>query len=292
MKKEIHHRGFWKKIRFKYKLSAINENTLEEVASIRTSIFSGAIIFLGIAFLLITLTSVIIITTPIRYYLPGYLDTEVRDQAVRAAIRIDSLEQSLRYQNAYINNIRQVLSEEIPVDLLSRVDSVYIAENDPMLEKSDLEKEFVTKYEEEEKYTLGIFSSKRLPDNVILYKPIEGVVVKHFDEYAKEYGIVVQAAKKENVLSVLEGTVITSGYDIVDKYFIHIQHKNGYVSVYKGLTSLTKKSGDAVKTNEAIGVIATEKKTNGNKVEEVGGTLTFELWNKGIAINPETHITF
>ena len=292
MKREKQKHGFWRKIRFKYKLSAINENTLEEVWGIRTSIFSGAIIFMGIAFLLIALTSIIIITTPIRYYLPGYLDAEIREQAIKTAIKIDSLEQAVRYQERYINNIKLVVSGEIPVNLMTEVDSVFVAEDDPKLGKSEVEKDFVKNYEEEEKYTLGVFSNKMRPDYVLFYKPVEGVVVEHYSNQEKKYWIKIQTAKTENVLSTLEGTVIAHGYDMINKYFVHIQHKNGYVSIYKGLTSLVKKTGDMVKTNEAIGIIATEKKVSGDKTEEKAGALTFELWNRGIPVNPETHITF
>lgn len=292
MRKEKQRRGFWKRIRFKYKLSATNENTLEEVWRIRTSIFSGAIIFAGIAFLLISLTSIIIITTPIRYYLPGYLDTEIREQAIRTALRIDSLEQRIRFQDVYINNIKQIVSGTIPLDSVSRLDSVYIAENDPILEKSEREKEFVAKYEEEEKYTLGFFASQAKGDDALFYKPVNGVVIKHFDQQNENYQVVIQTAKLENVLAVQEGVVMATGYDMEDKYFVYVQHKNGYVSIYKGLTQVMKKTGDILKANEAIGAIMMKKEVKGDKIEEIGGLLIFELWNKGNPVDPEAHITF
>ena len=72
--------SFWKRIRFKYKLSFINENTLEEVWSFRLSQLS-VFISLGVfAFSLVAFTALIIIMTPIRNYLPGYLDVEVRKE--------------------------------------------------------------------------------------------------------------------------------------------------------------------------------------------------------------------
>lgn len=44
------------------------------------------------AFLLIAFTAFIIIKTPIRNYLPGYLDVEVRKEIMQNALRADSLE--------------------------------------------------------------------------------------------------------------------------------------------------------------------------------------------------------
>ena len=61
--------SFWKRVRFKYKLSFINENTLEEVWSFRLSLFSAFVTLTVYAISLITITALIIIMTPIRNYL-------------------------------------------------------------------------------------------------------------------------------------------------------------------------------------------------------------------------------
>lgn len=285
-KKSKEQSEFWKKVHFKYRLSAINENTLEEVWKIKTSIFSGAVLFLLIAFMLITITSVIIITTPIRYYLPGYMDVEIREKAVMSAIKIDSMEQAMKYQEAYVTNIKGVLSGSLAIDSLVRVDSVYIAEDDPTLEKSEREKEFISKYAEEEKYTLGVFPPASVSAGGLFYRPVRGVVIEPFNANKKNYKVVIRTAQVETVLSSLEGTIIYTGYDVDALYTIQIQHKNGYISIYKGCTQIVKKVGDKVRTGEAIGIIKIENE------DDRGGRLTFELWNKGIPTNPETYITF
>ena len=85
-------KSFWHRIRFKYKLSFINEGTLEEVWSFRLSKLSAFVTLALFACFLIAVTALIIITTPIRNYLPGYLDVEVRKEIVEIALRADSLE--------------------------------------------------------------------------------------------------------------------------------------------------------------------------------------------------------
>ena len=82
--------SFWKRVRFKYKLSFINENTLEEVWAIRLSFLSAFLSLAVYAVFLITVTALIIIMTPIRNYLPGYLDVEVRKEIMENALRADS----------------------------------------------------------------------------------------------------------------------------------------------------------------------------------------------------------
>ncbi len=287
-KKNKEQSEFWKKVHFKYRLSAINENTLEEVWKIKASIFSGAAIVLIVAFALIVVTSVIIIATPIRYYLPGYMDVEIREQAVKSAIKIDSLEHAMQFHDAYVSNIKNVLAGKLIVDSITRMDSVFVAEDDPTLEKSEPEREFTARYAEQEKYTLGVFAPSNISSGGLFYRPVKGVVIEQFNLNKKNYKIVIQTAQTESVLSSLEGTIIHTGYDVETSYTIQIQHKNGYISIYKGCTQLVKKVGDKVRTGEAIGVIEAE----GNGDEKRGGRLIFELWNKGIPTNPETYITF
>ncbi|MDR2145009.1 MAG: hypothetical protein LBE91_00930 [Tannerella sp.] len=147
--KKRHTKSFWHRIRFKYKLSFINESTLEEVWSFRLSQLSG-IISLGLfALFLIVLTSVIIVKTPIRNYLPGYLDIEVRGEILQNAMKIDSLEEQIAVQARYLKNMTDIISGNISVDSIRQIDSTsYKAENYDIL-RTERETEFVKQFEEE-----------------------------------------------------------------------------------------------------------------------------------------------
>lgn len=283
--------NIWKRLHFKYRLSAVNENTLEEIWKIRTSIFSGALLFLAFATLLIAITSIIIITTPIRYYLPGYLDSEVREQSIRAAIRIDSLETQMKYQEAYINNLKDVFAGVVQIDSVKMPDTVSISENDPLLQKSQIERDYVKKYEEEEKYNLSVLSTSPTSptDGIIFFNPAKGIIISKFNPINRHYGVKISTSAKESVLAALEGTVIFAGYDFNDKYIIQLQHKNGFISIYKHNTMVLKKAGEKVKTGEAIAVIEAQKDENGKEQESF---LYFELWFKGSPVNPEDYIVF
>ena len=108
-------KSFWHRIRFKYKLSFFNEGTLEEVWSFRLSQLSAFAMLALFAFLLIAFTAFIIIKTPIRNYLPGYLDVEVRKEIMQNALRADSLERMIQIQSLYLNNVAGVLSGGVPI---------------------------------------------------------------------------------------------------------------------------------------------------------------------------------
>ena len=289
VKKKKNKHDIWKRLHFKYRLSVMNENTLEEVWSIKASMFSGGVLFLLFAISLVTITSFLIIATPIRYYLPGYLDAEVREKALRAAIRVDSLQQQLNYQEAYINNLKNVFPGVLDVDSVKITDTISVSENDPLLKRTEKEKVFVDRYEDKERYNLSVISptASGPMEGVVFFKPLKGLVVSKFNPSNDRYGIDLKVASQETVLAVLEGTVVFSGYDFTTGYTMQIQHKNGFVSIYKNNTLLLKKVGDKVRTGEAIAVIG-----DGKAKENAGSVLGFELWYKGNPVNPEDYIAF
>ncbi len=280
--------NFWKRIHFKYRISVINENTLEEVTKFRISKFTGAIMFLGFMFFIVILTSAIIITTPIRNYLPGYLDTEIRAQAINAAVRADSLQQQLLYQSAYIANLHHVFSGKVQADSIGYIGDLSISENDESLSGSDLEKRYTEKFEEEEKYNISVLASGTAPpaEGVIFFRPVKGLVSDKYQPTIQHYGVDIVAAPNESVVATLEGTVVFTGSDPNVGQVIQIQHKNGFLSVYKHNAMLLKKMGDKVRTGEAIAIVGnTGKLSNGEH-------LHFELWYKGSPVNPELYISF
>ena len=97
MVKKKRHKAFWSNIKFKYKLTIINENTLEEVVGLRVSKLNGISVLLSVLTVLFLVASVIIAFTPLRNYLPGYMNSEIRAQVVENALRVDSLHEYTGY---------------------------------------------------------------------------------------------------------------------------------------------------------------------------------------------------
>jgi murein DD-endopeptidase MepM/ murein hydrolase activator NlpD len=276
---------FWNKMRFKYKLSFLNENTLEEVFTFHLSRLSGLLALALFVVFLITLTSVVIIKTPIRNYLPGYLDSEIRQEMIGNALKTDSLEQRLFMQSKYLENVSAILRGDMKVDEIPKIDSL-VDNSNIRLEKSDITTEFIRNYEEEERYNLNASNTKRPVDNITFFKPVKGMVSSPFNMQEKHYGIDVAATPKSSVISTLKGTVIYAGFDANAGYVIHVQHANGFVSVYKHNAVLLKGEGDEVTGGEAIALVG----STGNF--STGDHLHFELWFKGKPIDPAEYINF
>lgn len=279
--------SFWKRIRFKYKLSFINENTLEEVWSFRLSQLS-VFISLGVfAFSLVAFTALIIIMTPIRNYLPGYLDVEVRKEIVQNALRADSLERMIEIQNLYLKNVTGIISGTIELDSIREIDSLARIDADFEIPRSPEEEEYVKNFEQEEKYNLAVLNTNPLPvDGLFFYKPVNGMISSHYQADIHHFGVDIAAAPKESVLATLDGTVMYAGYDPNQGNVIQLQHKNGFVSVYKHNELLLKEPGEQVVAGEAIALVGNTGKLS------TGPHLHFELWYNGKPVNPEDFIFF
>lgn len=285
--RKLNKKSFWHRIRFKYKLSFFNEGTLEEVWSFRLSQLSAFATLALFAFLLIAFTAFIIIKTPIRNYLPGYLDVEIRKEIVQNALRADSLERMLQIHSLYLNNVSGILSGTMPIDSIREIDSLARTKPDYNIPRSKEEEQFVKDYAEAEKYNLTVLDPHQVPaEGVFFYKPVNGVVSSHYEPELRHYGVDVTAAPKESVLATLDGTVIFAGFDPNFGNVIQIQHKNGFLSIYKHNELLLKEIGDRVVAGEAVALIGNTGKLS------TGPHLHFELWYKGNPVNPEDYIAF
>ena len=286
MVKKKRHKAFWSNIKFKYKLTIINENTLEEVVGLRVSKLNGISVLLSVLTVLFLVASVIIAFTPLRNYLPGYMNSEIRAQVVENALRVDSLQQLVDRQNLYIMNIQDIFSGTIRVDTVHNMDSLTTVREDSLMKRTQREVEFRKQYEETEKYNLTSITARPDIEGLIFYRPTRGMITDKFDADRKHYGTDIAANSGESVLATLDGTVILSTYTAETGYVIEVQHNQDFISVYKHCSSLLKREGDTVQAGEAIALVGNSGQLT------TGPHLHFELWHKGRAVNPEQYIVF
>ena len=280
-------KSFWKNFKFKYKLTITNENTMEEIVGIHVSKLNGVSVLLFAVTVIFLITSVIIAFTPLRNYLPGYMNSEVREQVVLNALRADSLQWVLERQRMYIMNIQDIISGNVKVDSVHSIDSLTVTRTEELVERTQAEDDFRKQYEETERYNLTTIDNAPVMSGLIFFRPTRGMVSSDFDANKQHYGIDIAANPNESVLATLDGTVILATYTADTGYVIQVQHAQNLVSVYKHCGSLLKKVGDTVKAGEAIALVGkTGEKTTG------GPHLHFELWNKGRALDPSKYIVF
>jgi hypothetical protein len=97
------------RLRNRYRLVVMNDDTYEEVVTFKLSRLS-VYIGLSIVFVvLVGLTVALIVFTPLKYYIPGYDDLKIGREYRQMKVRVDSLEREIQYQAGYIENIKNVL---------------------------------------------------------------------------------------------------------------------------------------------------------------------------------------
>lgn len=106
-----------KRLRNRYRLVVMNDDTYEEVVTFKLSRLSVYIALSTIFVLLVGLTVALIIFTPLKYYIPGYDDLKVGREYQQMKYRVDSLEKEVNNQASYIDKIKTVLKGETPATL-------------------------------------------------------------------------------------------------------------------------------------------------------------------------------
>lgn len=104
-----------KRLRNRYQLVVMNEDTYEEVVKFRLSRLSVYIALSSIFVLLTILTVALIVFTPIKYYLPGvgYGDARQIREFKQLKIRTDSLENAMKFKQQYFDDLKKVLEGKV-----------------------------------------------------------------------------------------------------------------------------------------------------------------------------------
>ena len=277
----------WDRLKYKYKLSVINETSYEEVFNFRLSQLHVLTALSVLAVILVVLTILLIAFTDLREFIPGYPDGNMRQMIAQNALRVDSLENELLKRDRFFKSIRLVLNGGDTTSLeRSREDTARYRNDTIRFQISEQENEFRAAIEERERFNLSLGMKEQNHDYYHFFPPVEGIVTQSFDEKKRHYGTDIVAKANAKVAAVLDGVVIFTDWTVKTGYVIQVQHTNDLISVYKHNSILLKKQGDYGRAGEVLGVV-------GNTGEESSGPhLHFELWRAGNPLNPENFIKF
>lgn len=266
----------------------MNDETFEEKLSFRLSplnvfVFTGTVILS-----LITFTIYIIAFTPLREYIPGYSDINMKRQLISLTHQTDSLASSLHARDLYLENLRRVVNGEIGIDSLESAPTLvrYDTINFPPMSLED--SLLRAQMESQDPYTLagGITPPVSGASSFFFFTPLKGSITNEFNRKTRHYGIDIVASANEVIKSTLDGTVLVADWTSETGYTIGVQHSNNMFSLYKHNSALLKSVGDFVKAGDVIAII-------GNSGElTTGPHLHFELWYNGSPVNPKEYMTF
>ncbi|HNS12084.1 MAG TPA: M23 family metallopeptidase [Bacteroidia bacterium] len=283
-------RKWFRRLKSRYRLVVMNDETYEEKASFNLrplKVFVAA--GLGVI-LLVILTTFLIAFTPLREYIPGYADLKTQRRVFNLVLRTDSMEKALAARDLYIANIRNVIDGTAGMDT-SGISSNGIVKYDTIhkLRKSQEDSLLRQEIESQDQYSLAVSDNGSLVNSIksfLFFPPLKGTVTNRFDPVTRHYGTDIVSKPDEVIKATLDGTVLLANFTSETGWVIGIQHSNNLFSWYKHNSALLKKVGDFVKAGEVIAVI-------GNSGELSSGPhLHFELWFNGTAVDPQKYVSF
>ena len=106
-----------KRLRNRYRLVVMNEDTYEEVVKFKLSRLSVYIFLSTIFVVLLGLIVALLVFTPLKYYLPGtgYGNAKQIKEYKILKIRTDSMEQALLFKQKFYEDLHKVLKGNVPV---------------------------------------------------------------------------------------------------------------------------------------------------------------------------------
>ena len=271
-----------------FRLTLVDDDTHDKVWSKKFTRIGALVTAVTVIVVTIATIFCVIAFTPIRTLIPGYPDARSKHDAIKNAITIDSLENVLTKWELYSENLRRVVDGQEPL----KIDSLMEVRKNPAAEAGDsrelAEKDSLLRKEvaDEDRFDIKPGSARTLPiEGMHFFTPLKGVVSQGYDKALHPY-IDITAPGNSVVMSVLDGTVISAGWNDTEGYTIRIQHEGDIISVYKHNPKLLKETGDKVTAGTPIAVLGGTGSTSD------GDHLHFELWHKGEAVDPTKYISF
>ena len=284
-----------KKLNRKYDFLLRHDESQKEILGFKLNLLNLILVIIGIALLLIIITTFIIAFTPLREYIPGYTDTNLNREVYELNLRADSIEKEMMKKDVYFENLKKIV-EGYDFAADSALASINIYEPLPKgvtdtitLKKSVQDSLLRAEYEAQSQYNLfgDDYLPPAKPSSLVknFFVPLTGTIIKGFNPDEGHFGVDIVTDGDQIINATLDGTVVFSTWSINNGYCIGIQHEDSYFSVYKHNATLLKKEGDYVKAGEAIAILG-----RSGEAEE-SEHLHFELWRSGIAINPAEYMT-
>ena len=285
----------FRKLNRKYDFLMSHDESGRPMLNFKLNLLNLVLAIIGMALLLIVITTFIIAFTPLREYIPGYTDTSLGREVYELNLRADSLSREMQKKDIYFQNLKKIVegydfAADSALALVNIYEPLPAGVTDTItLKKSVQDSILRAEYEAQNQYNLfgKDYLSTTKPSSLVknFFVPLTGKVINVFNADKGHFGVDIASEGDKIIHATLDGTVVFSSWSINNGYCIGIQHADSYFSVYKHNATLLKKEGEYVKAGEAIAILGKSGET------EEFEHLHFELWHNGIALDPVEYMT-
>lgn len=279
------------RLKNKYKLVILNDETFEEKASFTLNRLNVFILGSVLLVLLISIVTSLLIFTPLKEYIPGYADVSLRRDISEMSLKVDSMQLIVDANDNYIATIKSVINGTVGTKDTLNVNSKPTLKDTSFRIGSKPEEDSLLRLmiEDQNQYGFAIKENNVKPSGIAGYAfftPVKGIITEKYNPRKSHYGIDVAATKGLPIKVALEGTILFAGWTSDAGYVVVVQHGNDLVSMYKHCSVVLKKVGNFVRSGEPIAIVGDSGEFS------TGPHVHFELWYKGNAVNPVDYINF
>ena len=276
-----------KKLLTRYRFVIVEDQTHENKFKIKGTMLGAISAAVLLLLFIVAFVFSMIAYTPLKLIIPGYPSYQTQRVAIENAAKVDSLEKRMKIMTIRLENLRRVLNGEksLPIDSLINIGKADIAEKimyTNMMADSILRE----RVDSVEKYNLSSNSQMQMIEGMLFFPPVKGILTEEFNKAINHPYVDIAVQENSAVCSVLKGTIIAAYWTDETGYNIHIQHDNDLISIYRHNTKLLKKTGDTVDAGTPVSLAGSAGDLSS------GPHPHFELWHKGVPIDPTLYIKF
>ena len=131
MLKRIFNKEFLKKkLLTKNRLLILNEDSFEELFSLRLTLMNVFVVATLGAILIITATTFLIAFTPLKEFIPGFASSQLKREATELALKSDSLSFAIKKNEAYLASIKKVLNGDLEYEKVNKDSILAVTKED------------------------------------------------------------------------------------------------------------------------------------------------------------------
>lgn len=221
--------------------------------------------------------------TPLGTFMYGRNDPELRESIIEISSRLLALQDSLQVRDMQLENMKDVLRQGADTTFaLGRVrEPLAVSElptSTPLPQFSYIDYDFLRKPDVQ----FDAVSTQGLVFPVSF--PVSGIVTQEYKPEEGHFGLDIAANVGSEFRSIADGVIISTEWTINYGYVIHVQHSDGYLSIYKHCANPLRKAGDIIRKDDILGTISDVG------VISSGPHLHFEIWRNGRPLNPMNYL--
>lgn len=232
----------------------------------------------AIVLLAVLLTVTTFFLTPLSSIYQQQIDDNFRNEVIAINERVIALQDSLTVRELQLEDLKNFVrsvpdttfnvSEGVLNNIRGLQSNLYIASDNVYAFN------MLTRHE-----SMNLLSVERSSDFPSSY-PVVGTITQRFSSDRGHFGIDIAAVRDRDFVSVADGIVIEATWTINYGYVMIIQHKEGFITIYKHASKLYKEEGDFILKGDLLGTV-------GNRgVLSTGSHLHLELWKNGVPQDP------